>query len=951
MSAQIRPPVYRSGEWEIDLARRELRLRGVPTALGSRAFEVVEILVQSAGELVDKYDLMGRVWPGAAVEENTLQAQISAVRRALGADRELLKTVAGRGYRLLGGWSREETVAAGPDTARPAPLFLTNFPTAASGLIGRTADLTEVSKLLSAYRMVTLTGPAGIGKTVLALEVARTLFSGFQGDGLLVELASLAEAGLVPSAVASSLGLKLGGGSISSETVARAIGSSRMLLVLDNCEHLIEAMAELAETLIGKCPHLSILATSREVLRIDGECVYRVPPLDVPPEYPGEVGDVLAHSAAQLLLARVRAQEQDFSPHGEQLRAIAAICRRLDGIPLAIEFAAARAATLGLEQVANRLDDRFAVLTGGRRTALPRHQTLRATLDWSYDLLPDAERRLLRRLSVFAGGFTLDAATAIMDDVDTSAVTMEGIANIVAKSLLVLDRSASPTRWRLLETIRAYALEKLAESGEIEATARRHAEFFRDLLSTNVRGKLTAEDLARHLREIDNVRAALDWSFAQPGEPVIGVAIAAGYASVWLHLTLMVECRERIRCALASSAARKIKSPARMQLLVALGVALIFTMGPVEPIKLVLAESFELAETLDDVDAQLRTLWSVWALHFNIGECFVAQAVARRFALVAQRAGDQASVSVADRLLANSLQYGGNQNEARQLLERVLASYVAPDDQQHTAQFHYDQRVLARTMLARTLWMQGDLAAANREAQQSLGEARRGHQLSLLYPLGWALFPFSLLSGEFAAAEQSLKMLMDLAARYNTAFWKMLGRCLEARLLTARGDYKAGHAGLSVALAECEHIGWTVCFPEFLGALAEASAGLGHIGSALATIDQAIMRAVDGGECWYLPELHRIRGELLVLDATQGGNSAWAEECFLEALRISQTQGALFWELRAAIGLARLRAAQGDFNRARTILEPVFARFTDGHETSDLRAAASMLKAVRSRLV
>src|SRR5262245_60679385 len=255
MPEQARPSVYKSGEWEIDLARRELRLRGVPTCLGSRAFEVIEVLVQSGGELVDKYDLMGRVWPGAVVEENTLQAHISAVRRALGADRELLKTVAGRGYRLLGDW--QDAIAPDPVSLRAAPSFLTNLPAPVSALIGRTAALTELSELLSSYRAITLTGPAGIGKTALALEVARTLLPGFQGDGMLVvELASLSDPGLVPSAVASSLGLKLGGGAIASETVARAIGSRRMLFVVDNCEHLIDAVAEFAETLIGKCPHL-----------------------------------------------------------------------------------------------------------------------------------------------------------------------------------------------------------------------------------------------------------------------------------------------------------------------------------------------------------------------------------------------------------------------------------------------------------------------------------------------------------------------------------------------------------------------------------------------------------------------------------------------------------------------------------------------------------------------
>ena len=285
---------------------------------------------------------------------------------------------------------------------------------------------------------MTLTGPGGIGKTTLALEVARGLLGDFDGGGWFVELASLSDPDLVPSAVASVLGLKLSGGTISAESVARAVGEQHLLLVLDNCEHVIDAVANLTEVLVRRCPRTTILATSREVLRIDGEYVYRVPPLEVPAAEAVEPDHILGHSAVELFIARTQALESDFSPRAEDLPTIAAICRRLDGIPLAIEFAAARAATLGIQQVAIGLRDRFALLTGGRRTALPRHRTLRAALDWSHELLPEAERLLLRRLAIFPAGFTLDAAAAVMHDsgLEAAAVT-DGIANLVAKSLVM----------------------------------------------------------------------------------------------------------------------------------------------------------------------------------------------------------------------------------------------------------------------------------------------------------------------------------------------------------------------------------------------------------------------------------------------------------------------------------------------------------------------------------
>src|ERR1700730_12586079 len=481
---QGRQLVYESGEWEVDLARRELRARGVPVPIGGRAFEIIEVLVQSAGELVPKNDLSARIWPGAIVEDNTLQFHISAIRRALGSDREILKTASGRAYRLLGAWTSRESTSSVDSMdlepmRSPAEPFQTNLPAAASELVGRTNAVQHLRGLLSAYRVVTLTGPGGIGKTRLAFEVARGLFPSFQGDVRLVELVSLSDPGLVPSAVAGGLSLKLGGDEISAECVARAIGAQRLLLVLDNCEHVIDAAARLAETIVRMCPRTTILATSREILKIEGEHVYRVPPLDVPSQHE-EPDDILGRSAVQLFIAATRAVHSDFSPNGENLPAIAAICRRLDGIPLAIDLAAARVATLGLQQVVVDLDDHLGMRPGARQTVLPRHQTLRATRDWSYELLPEPERLVMRRLAVFAGNFTAEAASLVAVGGETTASeVIHSLVNLVTKSLVTLEVGSPNAHYRLHETTRAYALEKLTESGEFEEAARHHANYYR----------------------------------------------------------------------------------------------------------------------------------------------------------------------------------------------------------------------------------------------------------------------------------------------------------------------------------------------------------------------------------------------------------------------------------------------------------------------------------------
>jgi len=939
------------GRFSVLPHRRELLAEGRPLELGGRAFDVLMALIEASGAVVSRDTLMERVWPNRIVEENSLQAQISALRRAFGTDRDLIRTVAGRGYQFTG---ETRTVPARPDapaaagisqpTAAPSRLP-TNLPEPVSELIGRDAELGEILDLSASHRLVTLTGAGGIGKTRLGFEAARRLLPRFADGVWATELAPLSDPQLVPVTVATALGLELASDTASPLSVANALRSKQLMLVLDNCEHVIDAAARMAEALLRGNPAARVIATSRELLRAEGEWVYPVPPLAVPAEGSPDGEDPLRYGAVQLFVERARAAAPHFSPNARVVAVIAGICRRLDGIPLAIELAAARAAALGIEGVAARLDDRFRLLAGGHRTAMPRHQTLRATLDWSYDLLTEPERVVLRRLAIFPGSFTLEATrTVAADDEIAASDDVDRVADLVTKSLVTADPGGATVRYRLLETTRAYSLEKLAACGEVEPAARRHATFFRDLFApAGVPIQASVKDMARYAQEMDNVRGALDWAFSPAGDSDSGVVLTAAYVPVWLNFASMVECRERTERALDSlEAGSNFSAHVRMHLQIPLGVALLHSSGLVERTETVLAEALETAESLDDVASQLRALWAMWSYQFNIGDNRAAEPLAERFSRVAHRAGEEADVLVGDRLIGNTMHHSGNQQLAQRRLQRVVDRYVAPSDHRHTIWFLHDQRLMARTVLARVLALQGSTGTAIQNAQASLQAAQAtDHKLSVCYALGEAVCPIALLTGDLATAARSVAMLNDLVAEHSVTVFSV-GPCLEGELLIKRGEFAAGCTVLRAALDRYPTTGFKRRNSWFLGVLAGGLASAQRLTEAFAAIEEALAQSDRHGQHWCIAELRRVEGELLLQRVDEKSTSA-AEDCFRAALDMAREQDALFWELRAALSLARLRIRQDRQNAARAILAPVYGRFTNGLETADLKAAKALL--------
>jgi predicted ATPase/DNA-binding winged helix-turn-helix (wHTH) protein len=730
------------GPFRLVPTQRLLLEDGNPVRVGSRALDILTALVERPGELVGKHELMARVWRGTVVEEGNLKFQVGALRRALGdgrGGRRYIATSAGQGYRFVAPVSVAQAPAAAPLPAAPTRQNH-NLPQQLTRLIGRAGTVSTLAARLPRQRLITMVGPGGIGKTTVALAVVETLIPAYEHGVWLIDLAPLSDPRLVSSALAAVLGLEIRSDSPLPGLIV-LLWDKQMLLVLDNCEHVIDEAAALTAGILRGAPGVHILATSREPLRAEGEHVYRLSRLEIPSGSAGlTAAKALGFPAVQLFVERAAASLDEFELSDADAPIVADICRKLDGIPLAIEFAAARVGAFGVRGLATRLDERLRLLTSGLRAAAPRHQTMGATLDWSYQLLTEAEQRVLRSLAIFAGGFTLQGAAAVAADAThAESEIIDQVAELVAKSLVAADVGGAEPRLRLLETTRAYALSQVAESGEVDAIGRRHAEYYRGVLEAEADDKTSADDWpAAYAPDIDNIRAAITWAFAPKGDASIGVALAAVSAPVWLEMSLLTECHSWMGKAIASLDAAGRGTRHEMALQTAFAVSIMYTKGMTGEANAALIRAVELATSLRDPDYQLRALTGLCTFRIRFADFREALAFARRCDAAAQGLTDPTAIPTADWMLGVSLYFLGDLASARVHFQHALDAQAPAPQRAYIVRFGVDQRVHSLSILAHIQWLQGFPDQAVRTGKRGIDQAHTlQHPVSMCMALTW----------------------------------------------------------------------------------------------------------------------------------------------------------------------------------------------------------------------
>jgi predicted ATPase len=934
--------IVRFGPFRLIASERLLAKGSEPVTLGGRALDILIALIERAGEVVSHKELVKRVWSDVIVEESSLRVHIAGLRRALGDGRDgarYITNVAGRGYCFVA--SVQRSAPNGVRTVAGRSRIET-LPARLQRMIGRDDIVEALRSEIISRRFVSIVGPGGVGKTTVAVAAAHGLVTDFPDSICFLDLSALRNDALVVPAVASAIGC-LEQTQDSLLRLLAFLSDKHMLLVLDSCEHVVEAVAMLTERMFRETPHVHILATTREALRVEGENIHPLKSLDIPSANSGlTAAAVLKFPAAQLFMDRAAAGGHEHDLTDEDAPIVADICRQLDGMPLAIELTASRSSTYGIGGLAELIGDRLMLFWQGRRS-VPRHHTLQALLDWSYDLLSEREKAALCALSTFTGAFTLEMAQAVLLPRDCGGYQVANvIAELVEKSLIVVSNAEGESSYRLLDTTRTYAAAKSQERGEANATARRHALYYAERLVGVPTNVLRNRDLTSYSRYVGDIGVALEWSFSEGGDHSVAVPLGAGAAPLFFGLSMLSECRRWCLQTIESLSEEERGTRLELGLLLTLATSSNHLYGNSAEVITALECGLALADSLGDAEYQMEFLAGLNLYRARLADFGGSLAAAERYTLIAREFGGPRETVMAEWMLGASHHLVGNQASAQQSYQSAFRrAATAGFSEAHS--FGYDHQVRALIGYARTLWLCGFSDQAAQFAHQGIEVAgRQKHPVSLCVGLTYAA-PVFLWRGDLKMAEDLIERLIAHATKYSLALYRVGGLGLRGHLLLARGETERAAEILREVLSTMR----TALSTSFSRALAEALARTGRPAEATLIMKALVEDAARGSGTFELPDFLRAQAEVLL--AASQDNWQRAEALFTSSIDLARQQSALGWELRAAMALGSLRADHKRADEARTLLSDVYDRFTEGFGTADLKEAERQLHALRVR--
>ena len=815
-----------------------------------------------------------------------------------------------------------------------------NLPVQATRVVGRSDVIEQLRCEVERHRLVSIVGPGGIGKTTVAIAVADHATQAFRDGVWLVDFAPLHDPTLVPHAIAGATGLAVHSANVM-PALHRFLRERRMLLVLDNCEHMVAAIGDCVRALLGNAPGLHVMTTSRAALHVEGEREHRLAGLAVPPASSGLSAEVaLGYPAIELFVERATDRLDTFVFDDTVAPTVADICRNLDGIALAIELAAMRVDVFGVKDLRRQLSDRLRLLSGSR-TGLERHRTLAATLDWSYGLLPEDEARLLRAVSVFTGAFRQDGAATVGDI--APHVAERTLAGLVSKSLLSVETDAGGTSWRLLETTRAYGLERLASDGEDEPVRHRHALHVCEVLerAASEWGQQLSRDWgAAHGAHLGDLRAALAWAATGPAPRALLIRLTAAGTLLWNHFSLTDESRVHLTRAIAMLRDAGSEGTAvEMNLQFALAGAILYTRGVTPDARRAIGRALQLSEALGDTDFRLRCLRLVGTLELFFGHHDTGIRTLESFLSIAT-AEDPSALAEGETHLGAGETFVGRLESARLRMERLHANRSRDFNDTRFARFQYSNSVNTLVVLCHAQWLTGRPDAAARTAETILAYGREAaHELSLSIAVAWNSLVYLWLGLEDECSRHTT-MLDELVERHGIVTWRPIATfCRGAVAAIRRPGHPEAIADLTHAVEEFRAIGHMARLPWYIAVLAEALGRGGRLEEAEATAREAVALATTQNENWCVPEILRIQAFV----ASARGRPGEAEALLRQSIERSREIDALSWQLKAAHDLALLWQAQSRSAEAARLLKSVHDRFGEGFDTRDLRAATRLL--------